>query len=270
MAQQKQKCVATSAELKSTGKRKVTVGSIWPSKKCGNFEVVEVNGCWDVKIRFIKTGFCVKTTSQTIKVGNIKDKMSPSLHGVGFIGDGKFKASAGKVGTKIYNSWKRMFDRCYSGRYPTYKDCFVCEEWHNFQNFAEWYEDNYPQDGKDYQLDKDLKVIGNKEYSPSKCMFVSTMVNTFILDGSAMRGEFMIGACWHNSSQRIISQCRNPITGRQQYLGSFSSDIDAHLAWRKRKSELAVELAEMQSNKDVADALMRWKYALDSNSIHIY
>ncbi|AUR97028.1 DNA-binding domain protein [Vibrio phage 1.236.O._10N.261.52.C4] len=270
MEQQKQKCVVTSAESKSTGKRKVTVGSVWDSKNCGKFEVVEQKGCWDVKVRFVETGFCAQTSSQEVKIGAIKDKLKPSVYGIGFIGDGRFKSSLGNKGTRAYNSWKRMFERCYSGRNPTYKDCTVCDDWHNFQNFAEWYEENYPKDGCDYHLDKDLKILGNREYSPDGCMFVSPMVNTFISDASAARGEFMIGVCWHKRSKKLIAQCRDPITGGQKYLGSFLSEIEAHLAWRQRKSDLAIEVIKKQNNKDVKEALIRWKSALDGNLIHTY
>lgn len=70
-----------------------------------------------------------------------------------------------------------MLRRCYSEdnlkRSPTYRGCFVATEWHNFQIFCEWYLNNYPKDGKKYQLDKDILFEGNKEYSPEKCMFVT-------------------------------------------------------------------------------------------------
>lgn len=274
MEQQKQKCVVTSAESKSTGKRKVTVGSVWDSKNCGKFEVVEQKGCWDVKVRFVETGFCAQTSSQEVKIGAIKDKLKPSVYGIGFIGDGRFKSSLGNKGTRAYNLWKRMLARCYDNKTqekrPTYVGCTVCEEWHNFQNFAEWYEENYPKDGCDYHLDKDLKILGNREYSPDGCMFVSPMVNTFISDASAARGEFMIGVCWHKRSKKLIAQCRDPITGGQKYLGSFLSEIEAHLAWRQRKSDLAIEVIKKQNNKDVKEALIRWKSALDGNLIHTY
>ena len=71
-----------------------------------------------------------------------------------------------------------MFDRCYYSGYqdnnPTYRGCTVAEEWHNFQNFAKWYEDNYIEG---YQLDKDIKVEGNKVYGPDTCMFISKQEN---------------------------------------------------------------------------------------------
>lgn len=51
--------------------------------------------------------------------------------------------------------------------------------WHNFQVFANWYTDNYPRNlaSGEYQLDKDIRIEGNKEYGPDACKFVSRSEN---------------------------------------------------------------------------------------------
>ena len=100
-----------------------------------------------------------------------------TVYGVGFIGNGVNCCSASGQHTKSYSTWKEMIRRCYSGAFhiknPTYKDCTVCDEWHDFQNFANWFEDNYPKGVVLYQLDKDIKLKGNKVYSPATCLFVT-------------------------------------------------------------------------------------------------
>ena len=73
-----------------------------------------------------------------------------------------------------------MLRRCYGkNRTACYKGCTVHEVWHNLQVFAQWYNENYPKDGCDvvYQLDKDIKIKGNKEYRPEACQFVAQDVN---------------------------------------------------------------------------------------------
>ena len=74
-----------------------------------------------------------------------------------------------------------MLQRCYSKHhrhvYKTYQDCTVDSEWHNFQNFAEWFYINYPKDGKKYQLDKDIKKKGNRVYAEDNCIFVTAEQN---------------------------------------------------------------------------------------------
>ena len=57
----------------------------------------------------------------------------------------------------------------------------VCERWLTFDNFVEDLPnlEGYNQwiSGKDFELDKDSKSIGNKVYSPDLCQFVSSEVN---------------------------------------------------------------------------------------------
>jgi hypothetical protein len=66
-----------------------------------------------------------------------------------------------------------MLKRRYSKKgehYKYYKDVKICEEWYNFQNFAEWFENNYnPETMQSWQLDKDILVkilndLGKKKW----------------------------------------------------------------------------------------------------------
>jgi hypothetical protein len=195
------------------------------------------------------------------------------VYGFGRYKKGKFKTTENGKHTKAYNAWKAMLKRCYDpkyqAKYPTYAGCSVSDEWLEFQAFARWYEDSYPSDGESYQLDKDLKALGNKIYSPSTCLFVSSAVNKFTTDHGAARGEFLIGVNWNKSNEKFLARCCNPLTEKYEYLGSFTDELQAHLAWRKRKSELAYELAMKQANPEIRDSLLRWKLALDNNEIHV-
>lgn len=196
------------------------------------------------------------------------------VYGVGTSDKGKHLAWFNGRKTKAYNAWSNMLQRCYSQkeleRYPTYIGCSVCNEWLSFQSFAEWYELNHPKDGGSYDLDKDLKVLGNKVYSPDTCLFVSQQVNKFTIDCGASRGMFLIGVVWNLRDEKFQAGCRNPFTKKLESLGRFTSELKAHLAWRKRKSELAYELAIIQDNPEVRDAILNWKLALDNNLIHPY
>lgn len=204
-------------------------------------------------------------------VSDMKQKL---VYGVGISDKGKHPASINRKPTKVYDTWRDMLRRCYvpkvQQKQPTYIGCTVCDEWLSFQEFAEWYYANYPEDGNKYQLDKDLKVIGNKVYSPETCLFVSSQVNAFTTDCGAKRGQYLIGACWDRRNEKFKARCSNPLTGKNEFLGLFPIELQAHLAWRKRKSQLAYELAMTQVNPDVRDALLRWRDALDANLIHQY
>ena len=120
-------------------------------------------------------------------------------YGIGYIGDGKYKSrDENKKKTKAYNTWSHMLRRCYDPYYlnehPPYRDCIVCEEWHNFQNFAKWFYENYYEcNDEQMQLDKDILIKGNKIYSPNTCILVPKRINSLFTKSDALRGEYPIG-----------------------------------------------------------------------------
>lgn len=150
-----------------------------------------------------------------------------------------------------------MLNRCYSDklqdRYPTYKGCSVSNDWLKFSNFKSWM---MTQDWEGKHLDKDLLFEGNKVYGPETCVFVTQTVNKFTTDGGAARGEWLLGVIRDKRRDKFQSKCRNPFTKKQEFLGSFDSEQEAHEAWRKRKLELAHDLAAIQADPRVAEALI--------------
>lgn len=158
---------------------------------------------------------------------------------------------------QYYTTWKSMLERCYYSKrqecFPTYIGCTVSDYWLTFSNFRKWME---KQEWEGKHLDKDLLFEGNKIYSAETCMFVTPMVNTFLNDRGAARGEWLIGVYWDKQKDKFRAQCGNPFTGKKEYLGLFTSEQQAHEAWRKRKLELAHELAAIQPDPRVAKALV--------------
>ena len=156
-----------------------------------------------------------------------------------------------------YRVWKDMLQRCCSAKYqerqPTYKGCSVSEEWLTFSNFRPWMEE---QDFEGKQLDKDLLSSGNKVYSSETCVFVTSMVNTFTTDSGASRGECLIGVYLNKRDGKFRSMCCNPFTKKQEHLGYFTCELEAHQEWLKRKLGLAHLLAAEQTDERVAKALV--------------
>lgn len=161
----------------------------------------------------------------------------------------------------FYRVWINMLQRCYSktalAKRPTYAGCFVVDEWHRFSAFRSWMQG---QDWEGNQLDKDILCPGNKVYGPENCVFVSPAVNMFVTDAKAIRGKCKIGVTWNNFANKFQARCRNQFTKKFEYLGNFDSEEEAHEAWRKRKHELACQLAEQQTDSRVAQALIQ-RYA---------
>lgn len=156
-----------------------------------------------------------------------------------------------------YRVWDNMLRRCYSikcqNNQPTYKGCNVSEEWKRFSNFRAWME---KQDWEGKQLDKDLLSERNKVYSDKTCVFVTRVVNLFTTDRGNDRGKWMIGVYWHKGTNKFASCCSNPFTKKQEHLGLFTNEREAHQEWLKRKLELAYELAAIQTDSRVAEALI--------------
>lgn len=166
-----------------------------------------------------------------------------------------------QITCQFYQTWQNMLQRCYDQRYqyrlPTYIGCYVCAEWLTFSNFKSWME---KQDWQGKELDKDLLIKSNKSYCPGACVFVDSMTNGFIKERDASRGEFPLGVSFSKKRARLEVRCSNPFTKKLENLGLFTCPDEAHQAWRKRKHELACQLAGLQTDKRVADAL-RNRYA---------
>ena len=159
---------------------------------------------------------------------------------------------------KYYAAWKSMLERCYSKKFleshPTYIGTSVCSEWLYATAFKKWMEQ---QDWHGKCLDKDIIVPGNKLYSPETCAFVLQATNNFVIANDACRGDYPIGVSLHKLTGKYQASCKNPLTGKQEYLGCFSTPEEAHEAWRKRKHELAQLVAATESDMRVVEALKK-------------
>lgn len=157
----------------------------------------------------------------------------------------------------FYITWYGMFRRCYDPKHlalsPTYLGCTVDVEWHQFSTFRAWME---KQEWEGKQLDKDLLIVGNKVYSPNTCVFVSCIINSFITEAGAIRGDWPIGVSFHKRDNVFHANCKNPFTKKKEYLGTFDCPNEAHKAWLKRKQELAILLAAEQTDERVAKAII--------------
>ena len=150
----------------------------------------------------------------------------------------------------FYFKWKALLERCYSpkslSRFRTYEHTTVCDEWLTFSNFKAWME---TQDWEGKYLDKDYLKEGSKVYSPETCVFVTNKINCFINDQNLRRGDgFLTGA--YKVYDKYKALCNNPFTNEGEYLGMFNTELDAHLAWKRRKHELACMLVESGETTD--------------------
>jgi hypothetical protein len=174
---------------------------------------------------------------------------------VGYI-EGKRKRKTVWV-CPFYRAWTNMLMRAYSDEYkarqPTYEGVTVCEEWHTFSIFKAWME---TQDWEGKQLDKDILFSGNKVYAPEACVFVSSLVNKFLVSRAAARGLYKIGVHWVESKRKFKAECSNPLSEKGDHIGMFLTEQEAHEAWLAKKLEYAHALAATQTDERVAKALI--------------
>jgi len=134
-------------------------------------------------VQFKDTGYTLECFNANVKAGKVKDPYKRSFLGEGFLGEPKnvhYKGQAKQL-------WSNMMKRCYNPKDVRgyYGRCFVDERWKCFANFLEdlpsldnfehWV--NSSNTGVKYNLDKDIKIPGNKIYSKAACSFVTEFEN---------------------------------------------------------------------------------------------
>lgn len=176
------------------------------------------------------------------KRGTVKCPYERRTYKIGYVGEGIYNISENGKNTRVYDTWVRMLERCYEPsyqvKYPTYRGCKVCDDWHNFQNFAEWYELNYYEvPGQTMNLDKDILYKGNKIYSPGTCVFVPQCINKIFTKSDSNRGSLPIGVYYSERDKRYIAQCsvRCNADEKRKHLGYFHTPEEAFLAYKQFK-----------------------------------
>ena len=226
------------------------VGKVCKSKSSGDFKIVKYNDSRNVEIQFINTGFEKSVQLGDIRSGKVKDSYTPSVFGVGVAGT-KYPNRVNGRKTKEYVLWCHMFERCYSDaykkKYPTYEVCKVSDNFKSYEYFYEWC---HKQVGfnKEWHLDKDLLIKGNKVYSEDTCVFLPSEINSLLTKREALRGEHLIGVSWCKKANAFKASV-NKNKGKQEHLGYFKTEIEAFNAYKEAKESFVKEQAEKWKGK---------------------
>lgn len=228
-------------------------GMVFRTKQGYEVTVIDYINSLNLTIQF---NDAKKTILKNIPIGNLKkgavnNPYHPTLFNIGFIGEGIYKSCEFVdnllKSTKYYVLWGSMFARCYGGKNPSYKDVTVCEEWHNFQNFAQWFEENWkPWMDSSWQLDKDIICSDCKIYSPETCCFVPKQLNCFYLINTKKKNNLPIGT-WLRKDGKFIAEISKNC--KKEKLGIFNTPEEAFQAYKTAKEEYAKHLANEWRDK---------------------
>ena len=203
-----------------------------------SFNIIEYFGVRNCTIEFTNGYVKKKVAFKEIEKGKVKDIYYPSVYDIGYLGEGSYNPKNSKV---VYDTWRGVLRRCYNEKErmknSTYKDCTVDKRWHNFQNFAQWYEENYI-DG--FHLDKDILFKDNKVYSSETCCFVPVEINNLLTKTNALRGEYPIGV-------------------RRDREGNFVARLNSKHIGTYNTPKLAFEAYKVAKEKHIKEIATKWK-----------
>lgn len=225
----------------------------------GSFATI-ISECKDyrVKIKFSDGTIQENVSYYKFRVGNIKNRNKKIHFGVGFIGYGSY---IGCVSDLRYRTWRSMLERCYGNRKSkkSYKNCTVDDKWHNFQNFAKWFDENYING---FHLDKDILIKGNKVYSEKTCCFVPVKINGCFVLKKLNRGNFPLGMCMDAGKLKCVIN-KN---GKSINLGRYINEKEAFEVYKKEKESYIKELANEYKGiitDECYSALLNWKIEIN-------
>ncbi len=219
-------------ELNKKIPKDMAIGSIYSTNNYGDIVIVEYVDSRNVTVEFINTGFVIVKTANSVRNGTIKDVLKPTAYGVGFIGIGKHKTGTNSKPNKKYQTWKGMLERCYckkcQKKHPTYIGCTVDKEWHNYQNFAKWYDENFKPN---LQLDKDKLTNSNKIYSKDTCIFITSQENSEV--SLAKTWNFISPYGEHVKIINLAKFCRKNNLNRWQMAAVHNGKTQDTKGWTK-------------------------------------
>ena len=244
------------------------LGEVRNNKFGTPMKIVEYRCADDIDVEFLDEYHYIKehNTYSNFKSGGIRNPYDKTVLGMGYLGVGKhLTQDETQENSRVYMCWKHMIERCYIEKHKNlhqsyYGICTICDEWLNFQTFADWYTEREYEVNERLHLDKDIKNVGNTHYSPENCLLVPQRINELF-------------TCRRNSSG-LPTGVKPSGTGKYiscyngKHLGTFFTIEDAFRKYAARKEEVIKEVANEYKEiipKDVYDALINYKVLLEND-----
>jgi hypothetical protein len=143
----------------------------------------------------------------------------------------------------------------------------ICPEWYDFSKFESWFSKQPIKVG--WHLDKDLKSLDSKVYSPSTCCIIPPKINTFIAKFSKCKGY-----SFNKRRKKFEAYCRD--NGEYIHLGLFALEEDARKAYVEYKKNVANKLINEYSSditqeikKAIINYIDRYEEKRKNNKIRV-
>lgn len=144
-----------------------------------------------------------------------------------------------------YRVWTNMKTRVESVK--QYSDVTVCNEWLTFSNFKAWM-NNQKWEGR--ELDKDLRVIGSRIYSPDTCSFIPHRVNSCLLNIDNVKGSLPKGVSHRNGLSKPFRVTISNGESKYRHIGYFENIDEAVNMWYIEKENAILETMEWWYDND--------------------
>lgn len=235
-------------KLDRTGERFIT-------KEGYEIEIIKYINATDLWVRFNdEFKATVHSNYKACRKGSVKNPYHPNRYG-GYFGQGKY--GYGQYPIKYYETWINMLTRAYDKKYkevkPTYEEVTVNPCFLNFQVFAEWCDNNYYEIvGETMCLDKDIMCKGNREYSPSNCIFVPNRINMLFVKRHGKRDGMPIGVIYDSKSNKYLAQCsilNDDGKHENIYLGRYNTKEQAFQVYKEFKEQYIQQVADEYKGK---------------------
>lgn len=209
-----------------------------------------------------------KTSYLNFKNCKMDNPYDKTVYGIGFMGVGAYNSKDHKLAHK---KWKSMMCRCINRndnyKSSSYEKCSICEEWLNFQNFAQWFcSELYQVAHEPLCVDKDILFHDNTTYSPTTCLLVPQRINLLFIKAKSRRSYNLIGFSYDERKNKYFAQLsfKDKISGKSKTknLGLYNTQSEAFMAYKKAKEQYIRNVADEYKDvipKKVYDALYNYE-----------
>lgn len=200
------------------------------------------------------------------KDGKLTNPYDKRYCGIGYMGVGKYNMTNCKTALQKWCAILQRVTLRDSGDLSTsvtsYVGCEISDDWLNFQNFAEWFENNKYELPNEERLaiDKDILYHDNKLYCEERCLLVPEKINSLFIKEKSRRGNLPIGVKQPKDKDYYIAGISK--YGGNIRLGSYATKEEAFYVYKEEKEKHIKEIANNYKNiipDKVYNALMNYE-----------